>query len=81
MYRTAQWIKGQVHTREKGESEVLTISESRENVITEDERTSPNDRGKRKSGGREKDKHILRTTMQKHWVSNSGLADMYTVSM
>ncbi|CAI8058329.1 Diacylglycerol lipase-alpha [Geodia barretti] len=68
MYRTAQWIKSQVHTRQKGEREVQTISESREN-LAEDRKegeTCPDKGGKKSESGGE-GKQILRTTMQKYW--------------
>jgi sn1-specific diacylglycerol lipase len=69
MYRTAQWIKSQVHTRQKGEREVLTICESRENVAegAKEGITSPDEGGKKKSESGGEGKQILRTTMQKYW--------------
>lgn len=72
MYRTAQWIKSQIHTRKGGETEVITLSESRENLVeaTGEGKMNPNEGGAKKSGGGRESTQVLRTTMQKYWVSS-----------
>ena len=72
MYRTAQWIKSQIHTKKGGETEVMTLSESRENLVeaTGEEKMTPNEGGTKKSGGGRESTQVLRTTMQKYWVSS-----------
>lgn len=72
MYRTAQWIKSQIHTRKGGETEVMTFCESRKNMVeaTGERKMNPNEGGTKKSEGGRESTQILRTTMQKYWVSS-----------
>ena len=57
MYRTAQWIKVQVHSRERGEVMVTSIAESREEIA----RDVQNELATRK---------MLRETIQQYKVSH-----------
>ena len=58
MYRTAQWIKSRIHTREIGEVAVMSVYESKNDLTEEEAKASS-------SGGRNQ---ILRLTMQRYWV-------------
>lgn len=71
IYRTAQWIKSQIHTRLRGEAAVLSVAESCENVqspmrdVTVRYKIAPRQRAMTES------KRILRATMERYWVRES----------
>ena len=69
MYRTAQWIKRQVHTQQEGEAVVMSIRESRGNLVDGERegQMSPDEEGRRSAGNGE-NRHILRKTMLRYWV-------------
>ena len=58
MYRTAQWIKSRVHTRQHGEAAVMSIRESNADQIDAEMREN----------SQIKKKQMLRTTMERYWV-------------
>ena len=70
MYRTAQWIKCRVHTRMSGEAAIMSIYESKNNIVEEEAKMGDSEDSV--------NRQILRTTMQRYWVSVHALVRSHT---